>query len=431
MKSFHSGVVFIFFTGAIAAFGRRMSYVPHRIPRVMMRGSQGSQSVEKTHMADVNQHMESSAGRSRFKGCGGPALVTAGNLEIYRKAAVALLGPADCVLEVGCQLGSTTALLASKAACVVGVDINKDMDGKGRVHTSVADAGLPDNIMFDIADPHDLLRIQKICNTHVENSPVTVLLVDAYDVIGNDLPLELLALCRQLSRVLAPSLHTILVRSKSLGQLQSQLSTARNIIGSEDLRPPRNGKPHIVAAFGVYEYRLAAEQLLQPGWRVLEIGCHFGTSTDLLHAATSKTGGSCVGVDISPDIIKSAKRKFPEVAFDVCDAWDILGLQRVVRRHLGRSHAAREDQIVDDEPVPDGPDMILLDVGGLSGAHGELDTLALVRMLTSTFSPTLQAIVVKSHNLRTLATQLRSGWRIAYGHDPAPSVPSVLDTLTY
>ena len=88
----------------------------------------------------------------------------------------------------------------------------------------------------------------------------------------------------------------------------------------------------------------------------------------------------------------------------VADAWDLAGLQRVTRRHLAPGHTGAADEA--------GPEMILLDVGGLSGAHGELDTLALIRALCSTFSPTLKAVVVKSHCLRTIALQFRSGYAV-------------------
>jgi len=53
----------------------------------------------------------------------GPTLYVANGMDIYRDAAAALLEPADSVLEVGCQLDNTTALLASRAARVIGVDV--------------------------------------------------------------------------------------------------------------------------------------------------------------------------------------------------------------------------------------------------------------------------------------------------------------------
>lgn len=63
--------------------------------------------------------------------------------------------------------------------------------------------------------------------------------------------------------------------------------------------------------------------------------------------------------------------------------------------------------------MPDGgvPELLLVDVGGISSAHGELDTLALLRQLCSVFGDTLEAVVVKSHCLHTTARTLKPvGW---------------------
>ena len=130
--------------------------------------------------------------------------------------------------------------------------------------------------------------------------------------------------------------------------------------------------------------------------------CHTGTTTALLHTEASKAGGAAVGVDVSASIVSRAKALHPEPRFDVCDAWDVRGLLAVA---AGR-------------PI----DLICVDVGGLSSAHGLLDTLALLRQLEATFgvspgSPQAQAaaddlpplsIVMKSHCLRSLAMQMRS-----------------------
>ena len=48
------------------------------------------------------------------------------------------------------------------------------------------------------------------------------------------------------------------------------------------------------------------------------------------------------------------------------------------------------------------PDLIMVDIGGLSSVHGELETLALLRLLSSTF-PTARGIVFKSRCLAGFA----------------------------
>ena len=412
-------------------------------PIVMAGGTQ-------TRKADSTSN---SARRSRFQSSSsGPDIVIAPNTKVYRGAAAALVKPDDVVLECGCQLGETTAILAEKAAEVIGIDMDRSLDQKSswggayRSHATASEAGLPDNTRLHIVDPHDLLAVQELCR----NRGVTVLLLDANDAVGNDLPLDLLALCRQLSRVLSPSIRALIVKSRALDRLRDQLVTAASLANDDSsalseaassnswpppVPPLRSGFVRIVAAMGVAEYRAAAQRLLRPGWRILEIGCHTGTSTALLAdfalarsglaedmTAAALAGGPetvrCVGVDVSSSIVDRARTLHPTVtAFEVCDAWDLAGLMKVAHKHLSPLSQPGKEEEEEEEPCASGPEMLLLDVGGLSGAHGELDTLALVRALASTFSPTLKAVVVKSHCLRTIALQFCSGYAVARSAD--------------
>ena len=96
---------------------------------------------------------------------------------------------------------------------------------------------------------------------------------------------------------------------------------------------------------------------------ILEIGCHTGTTTALLHAAVADSGGRCLGVDVSRSIVHRARELHPEVKFDVCDAWDAVGLLAALGRWGHR------------------PTLLLVDVGGLSGANGFLLLLLLLLQL--------------------------------------------------
>ena len=146
--------------------------------------------------------------------------------------------PDDVVLECGCQLGETTAILAEKAAEVIGIDMDRSLDQKSswggayRSHATASEAGLPDNTRLHIVDPHDLLAVQELCR----NRGVTVLLLDANDAVGNDLPLDLLALCRQLSRVLSPSIRALIVKSRALDRLRDQLVTAASLANDDIIK---------------------------------------------------------------------------------------------------------------------------------------------------------------------------------------------------
>ena len=93
---------------------------------------------------------------------------------------------------------------------------------------------------------------------------------------------------------------------------------------------------------------------------------------------------------MGPSIIEKAKRQHPGVDFKVGDAWAVSGLAAL------------------------GPwDVIFVDVGGLSGADGTLDALALARSLGAALEP--RAVVLKSKCLRKLAKTLAPASRLVDG----------------
>ena len=145
-------------------------------------------------------------------------------------------------------------------------------------------------------------------------------------------------------------------------------------------------QPVIVGARGVREYRNCIETVVRSGDRILELGCHFGTTTAMLAEAVGP-GGYALGVDVGTSIIAKAKEEHPLVDFIVGDAWGVGGLARL------------------------GPwDAVFVDVGGLSGADGILDALALARSLGAALEP--RAIVLKSKCLRQLAKSLAPSTRL-------------------
>jgi hypothetical protein len=153
---------------------------------------------------------------------------------------------------------------------------------------------------------------------------------------------------------------------------------------------------HLVAADLVHDYRMAAlEQLerLEPSECVLEIGAHVGATTALIHKelASRGRGGCCVGIDVSDSIINRAKKLNPGVGFAVADAWDPASLISSMERCGARP-----------------PALILVDVGGLSGATGTTDALALIRSLSAVFQSSLKGLVIKSSCMRTLAMSLKA-----------------------
>ena len=83
------------------------------------------------------------------------------SLAAYQAALREHVLPGDTVVEVGCQLGGTTALLAESAARVFGVDMARELASTAvrksnaayRQHATPADAGLPEHVLLALLDP--------------------------------------------------------------------------------------------------------------------------------------------------------------------------------------------------------------------------------------------------------------------------------------
>ena len=87
---------------------------------------------------------------------------------------------------------------------------------------------------------------------------IAVQIEDPFGSKANDLPLEALALCRQLIRCFRP--RTVLVKSRALSLLQQRLLTA-NRLAQHGLPTHWHGRPLVVAAVGVVAVRRVARRL--------------------------------------------------------------------------------------------------------------------------------------------------------------------------
>jgi len=58
---------------------------------------------------------------------------------------------------------------------------------------------------------------------------------------------------------------------------------------------------------------------VQPGQRILDVGCGTGTLTEKIAAL----GATVVGTDRSPDMVRQAREKFPHLRFEVMDAREL------------------------------------------------------------------------------------------------------------
>ena len=318
-------------------------------------------------------------------------IIAAPSARELERVAPQLISDGDSVLCAGLALGSQIDLLKRLAGHVVAVDVPRK-ESRSRRELFESDAA---------DDFRSLVRAGDVTAALRPDENFDCVVVDAAALLGFDLPLDTLALCEALRRR-QETAPTVLVRSSALATLAGRLAAGDDltriarVLRMHDERPSLDetriyeAQPVIVGARGVREYRACIGTVVRPGDRVLELGCHFGTTTALLADAVGL--GYALGVDVGPSIIAKAQEEHPGVDFMVGDAWGVGGLAAL------------------------GPwDAVFVDVGGLSGADGTLDALALARSLGAALEP--RAVVLKSKCLRRLAKSLTPSPRLGNAWD--------------
>jgi SAM-dependent methyltransferase len=235
-----------------------------------------------------------------------------------------------------------------------------------------------------------------------------VLVLDVNAIVGNDLEWTSLSLIQEFQAQQPDSPLIILVKSAGLNQFASRLVYGKNYSSVEQCKaiPP----PHILATVGVQEYRNTIEHVVRPEDAVLEVGCHFGTTTAIL----DEVGDYCIGVDVGSKIIAQAQNKYPHIQFSVGDAWKTAALLRIQQDFYNSSKQQQQQQ----QQLPNssghdrkiGFDVVFVDVGGLSGSDGLLEAIALVSSIRYALEP--RCIVIKSLCMQRLSTKLVSFWHV-------------------
>jgi SAM-dependent methyltransferase len=135
-----------------------------------------------------------------------------------------------------------------------------------------------------------------------------------------------------------------------------------------------------VATRGVKEYRDTIPELVSTSDRVLELGCEWGTTTQLL----AQCADLVIGADVSHEVIERARLRHPGIRFEVLDAFDIGSLLDIGVQFT----------------------KIYLDLSGISGYRSLLDVIALINGYAAVLKP--ETIVVKSGALKDFATRCRA-----------------------
>lgn len=245
------------------------------------------------------------------------------------------------------------------------------------------------------------------------------LIVDVSTIAGNDLELTCISLVREfiaLNNKVNDSdnydddsvdnpCRVVIVKSGSLHGLGRRLFHAQRLFANSTSLPDSSNhnldkETSIIGTVGVEEYRRTIPYTVKKRDIVLEVGSHFGTTTAILDKAARNDDdiGGCLGVDVGINIIASAKKKFPDVPFEVGDAWKMADLIHMKDSYF---HMNQNTTLANNTPYYD---VVYVDVGGLSGNEGLLEALSLIGSITNCLEP--RCIVIKSLCIRRLASCL-------------------------
>jgi trans-aconitate methyltransferase len=130
-----------------------------------------------------------------------------------------------------------------------------------------------------------------------------------------------------------------------------------------------------IATRNVKEYRETIPVWVKEDDVVLEIGCEWGTTTQILAQHCKEV----IGTDFSLECIQRAREYHPELNFEVLDGFDVLSAL-----NMGKSFTK-----------------IYIDMSGLSGYRSLLDVIALLTMYSTVLRP--KAIIIKSGSLKQFA----------------------------
>lgn len=138
----------------------------------------------------------------------------------YRETIPALVTADDVVLEIGCEWGTTTVLLAERCKEVIGTDISADCIARARQ--------MHPGIRFETLDAFDARAALAF------NRPFSKIYVDLSGFSSYRALLDVIALLTMYATVLRP--EAIVVKSGALKQFASYCTAWRSPIGSAEPR---------------------------------------------------------------------------------------------------------------------------------------------------------------------------------------------------
>lgn len=314
----------------------------------------------------------------------------------------------DVVAELGAQLRNASLAICDHAKQAVLVDVTRkvphQVEQKSRAMRRPGDeAHIPSHASFVEID---CLQDWTRALFSPPSCGYTVFVLDVNAICGNDLYMTSISIIQEflaLNDLINGgdnACRLVVIKSSSLHRWSSQLIHVRRWNTTTTIQNNRTPEPHIICCVGVDEYRQTIQDVVHSGDAVLEVGCHLGTTTAILHnKAASQQDGYCIGVDVGSSIVKKATKRHENVYFAVGDAWKTAALLRIQKDYLDGENATSRI----------GFDVVYVDVGGLSGSDGLLEALMLLSSLSNALEP--RCIVIKSLCMQRLASTLVPFWQ--------------------
>jgi hypothetical protein len=333
--------------------------------------------------------------------------ITCSSTNELESAVSHFVRPGDAVAELGSQLRDVSTTICESlegTGSAVLVDVARKFPKNDNEGQRTRAMRRPEDEIGFYPDVATFMEIPELdcwrsAFQESKTDSFDVLVLDVNAIVGNDLEWTSLSIVREFSAIYG-NCRVVLIKSLNLNQWATRLVHGQRWIDNQGVKENSRG-PKIIATVGVQEYRKTIPFSVKAGDSVLEVGCHLGTSSVLLHeAAAQGDAGYCIGVDVGPKIIQGAKERYPGVYFSVGDAWKTAALLRV-QQDFNACHDPESNRL--------GFDVIYVDVGGLSGSDGLLESLSLLSSLMNALEP--QYIVIKSLCMRRLASTLVPYWR--------------------
>jgi hypothetical protein len=212
------------------------------------------------------------------------------------------------VLELGAQLSDTSAHLCRAVGAggrAVLVDVKRKVATSGR--SIGRDASLfvetddlhPESITTDTesfvdrTEYHELEQFDQwrelVITEGSAHRQYDVMILDVSSTIGNDLHLTAMSLANEFIASQTKS-RAIIMKSKLLSQFSKRIIHSQRLSDGTVRLPSKDeldrcSTPVIIPCVGVNDYRKTIPYVVESGDEVIEVGCHFGSTTSLLHDA--------------------------------------------------------------------------------------------------------------------------------------------------